>query len=206
MSAAAHVCLADRHLVVSQGDHRIHARRAARRNPAKGPNQDVLRAFLRRLPTNGCAVGRYTRRMERDFRTELTAQVDAEQEKARSALNLWSAIYYLALFGSIVMAGMAALLPKLSSLGDGFAKQDLPSILAALAALLTTVMHAGSFERRVHATRVRHSNLRALRIQLGNPTANLLKISNRLSETISAYHRELLGSTSTDGASTTVDE
>lgn len=137
-------------------------------------------------------AGRSDTIASQDFRSTLMSELERHQERTRWGAKRWNSTYYFSLFGSILFAALAALLPKIEILGDGFLKRDLPSILAAMAALLTTVMHAGSFERRWRASRELRVRVQALRMELLDPDSDAKKILRRLQWVISDYHRQVL--------------
>jgi hypothetical protein len=130
-----------------------------------------------------------------DFRSGVAREVDKQAMRSQIGVKRWNFYYYVSLLGSIVFATVAALLPKLGSIPDGFVRSDLPSILAATSALLTTLMHAGSFERRWRAARVRRLQTNELRIELLDPLADPRNVLERLKKAISAYHYQVLAKT-----------
>ncbi len=132
------------------------------------------------------------------FREAVAREIDNQQARSQRGVQRWNVYYYGSLFGSIVFAAMAALLPKLDSVPDGFVRRDLPSILAALAALLTTLMHAGSFERRWRASRERRVRTQELRLELLDPSVDARNVLKRIQLVVAVYYQRVLAET--DGA------
>lgn len=130
---------------------------------------------------------------EPSFREQLIREVVEQENKARRRVTRWSFSYYATLFGSVVLASLAALLPKLESLDYGFTKRDLPSICAGAAALLSTLMHAGNFDRRWRASRLRKARTHELRIKLMDPAIDLTAAQLEMTHLIRAYHEAVFG-------------
>ena len=130
---------------------------------------------------------------ELTFREQLLREVVEQENKARRRVQRWNFNYYATLFGSIVLASLAALLPKMESLSDGVLKRDLPSICAGAAALLSTLMHAGNFDRRWRASRVRKARTHELRIRLMDPATDLSAAELEMTHVIRSYHEAVFG-------------
>ena len=131
--------------------------------------------------------------LEPTFREKLIREVVEQENKARNRVKRWNLNYFATLFGSIVLASVAALLPKMETLSDGFLKRDLPSICAGAAALLSTLMHAGNFDRRWRASRMRKARIHELRIKLMDPAIDLAAAQLEMTQLIRAYHEAVFG-------------
>ncbi len=79
----------------------------------------------------------------------------------------WSAVYFGCLFGAAFLSAYAGVLLKLESLKmhPGL-KNDLAAIMAALAALLITLLTIGSFEEKWRSNRIAASGMENLAYEL----------------------------------------
>jgi hypothetical protein len=131
--------------------------------------------------------------MDDPYRATLIHEVNAERAADERRNIRWSIAYHATLYGNIVLAGLAALLPKLDVLNDVPWRSDVASIFAATAAILAALMHVGAFERRWRAARTRQARAGELYIQSLNPNADTSDISNSLRLIIASYNKEVLG-------------
>lgn len=84
----------------------------------------------------------------------------------------WSAAYFGCLFGAALLSACAGVILKLESIHMQQAlRNDLAAVMAALAALLITLLTIGSFEEKWRANRVAASDMENLAYDLLKPGA-----------------------------------
>src|SRR5690242_5036235 len=81
-------------------------------------------------------------------------KIQADYTEFRTAARNWSGAYHFCQFGSAILSATAALVLKLETLGEIGIRNDLGASLAALAALLITILTTGRFKEKWEANRV----------------------------------------------------
>jgi hypothetical protein len=95
-------------------------------------------------------------------------------------------------FASIVLSGLAAVVPQLQGLSNPTLLKNVASVLAGMAALLLTISNTGAFGRKWQANRMSYSNLEQLRNELmvRDPTKSDV---NRLNQIEDDHDRAITG-------------
>jgi hypothetical protein len=107
-------------------------------------------------------------------------KIQTDYSEFRAAARYWSGAYHGCQFGSAILSAAAALVLKLETIGDLAIRNDWGAILAALAALLITILTTGRFKEKWEANRVAAFAVRDLSYQIEKNDANLDQILTSL--------------------------
>ena len=122
----------------------------------------------------------------------LLDEISRLEQSFRRAKDRWNRRYYGTLLGSVLASASAALVLKLETI-TGEWKVDLAAVLATSAAVLTSAMHVGGFERRWRAARRARSTIHQLRLQMLDSDADLKSVNHGLRDAIAEYDRDASG-------------
>jgi hypothetical protein len=78
----------------------------------------------------------------------------------------WSCAFHVCLYASIIFSAGAALILKIPTQASSPSHQNVAAILAALAALLTTISASGNFQTKWRVSRSGRSAIDCLRVDL----------------------------------------
>ena len=124
-------------------------------------------------------------------RNELKSEVENYYRYYRRGSNRWFIIYFGCLYLSALFSGFAAVTLKLDMTAKN---RDLPAILAAIAAILSTLTAAGDFSKRYRANRIARGSIEQLKLDLSDRNIDLGKIRSELKEIIRIYTGDTIGS------------
>ncbi len=104
--------------------------------------------------------------------TDLGTLVTTNYMEYRANAARWSAAYFGCLFGAAFLSACAGVILKLESINVQQAlRNDLAAVMAALAALLITLLTIGSFEEKWRSNRIAASDMENLAYDLLKPGA-----------------------------------
>jgi hypothetical protein len=123
-------------------------------------------------------------------RTEL----DKQFSDLRSYARWWSFAYHTSLAGAIVCSAGASLLIKLKSRMRAETRENWSAILAALSALLLTLLAAGGVSQKWQATRIAAFAVGNLRYELQRSSTNCDAIISQLQRIITEREQVIVQS------------
>jgi hypothetical protein len=127
-----------------------------------------------------------------DWKVSLQETMDKRLDKYDRAKKRASRFYYMGLYGPIILGAAAALVLKLNYLEKQEVREDWGAILATLAAILSTMMAAGDFDRRYRAARQAKTALANLMLEIKNPNAEQVAVTAKLQGISERYDDELM--------------
>jgi type VI protein secretion system component VasK len=105
----------------------------------------------------------------------------------------WSTAYNACVFGALILSAAAALVLKLHAMGDGFPREDIAAVCAMVAAILSTAVATGGFQRKWRANRKARSALQMLKLDLAPNNADFDKIRERLKQILAEQDSGVIG-------------
>ena len=111
---------------------------------------------------------------------DVSQKIAADYREFRTAARYWSIAYNASQFGAAALSAAAALVLKLDGLGAVTTRNDWGAILAAAAAVITTVLTTGRFKDKWEANRIAAFAVRDLSYQIAKSTANTDEILTQL--------------------------
>lgn len=117
-----------------------------------------------------------------DKKSFLKNRIDHDSVEFSSFAKRWSFGYHLFLFGGVIFAALAALLAKITFLSDKSRQDSLVAILAGLATLLPLISTTGDFSSKWQANRIAASNMGNLQLEVEKENANYDGILTRIQE------------------------
>ena len=129
-----------------------------------------------------------------DERVDLMAMIDQKFKSYDRWSKTWSFMYQSFLIISALASAGAALVLKLDSMKDVQYQTDISAILAGLAAVLTTLIAAGGFDRKWRVSRASRNSIEQLKINLTNPDFETGEIRAKLVEILQTHNEGVSGS------------
>lgn len=123
-------------------------------------------------------------------RKQLREQLLKKYEWYDKGTRAWSSAYNVSLFLSAGLSTTAAVVLKVLS---NQRAQNISTICAAVAALLTTYIAGGGFGRKWKANRLARSSIAQLLIDIDDPKADLAQIRLRLKATMQTEDEGIIG-------------
>lgn len=103
---------------------------------------------------------------------------------------MWSFGYHTLIYASAVCSAVASVLLKIDFLKDKHAS-DISAILAACAALCSTLLAGGGFARKWKANRIARGKVRKLLLEIQNPAPDAAAIRKQLEEVIEEQDKQI---------------
>ena len=117
--------------------------------------------------------------------------IDEKFQRADIGSKTWSSAHHTCIFVAVLGATLAAFFTKLAKPADSTKRDNLVAILAAAAALATTLDASLEFNQKWVANRMTRATLDGLRIDVTADDANVGEIRKQFKQTMSR-HEELL--------------
>jgi uncharacterized protein YjiS (DUF1127 family) len=103
----------------------------------------------------------------------------------------WSAVYNTCAFGALILSAAAALILKLTAFS--FPKEDVAALCSTVAAILSTAVATGGFQRKWRANRKARSALQLLSLDVEGEDVDLHAARERLKQIIEEQDAGTLG-------------
>jgi len=139
-------------------------------------------------------------------RNQLQNTLDHSFEEFRSNARNWSFAYHFFLFGAAILSAVAALVLKLEGTLDIKKRNNWGAALAAVSALLVTIMASGGFQRKWEANRLAAFEVRNLQLELQKSDSDHDKILERLQRINAVRNQIIVGVASHTGFEGTKEE
>lgn len=136
--------------------------------------------------------------MTDDERSLLRKELEEKYNRFNSGSRLWSAMHHWSLAVAAILSAMAAVTIKINWLRGALPnlyanRDDIVSLLAAAATLITTLALAGGFGRKWQTNRVSRGGIECLRIALTDPQADAVSIRSELQGIIKRHDEIVVG-------------
>jgi hypothetical protein len=126
-----------------------------------------------------------------DWKVSLHDAMKERWEKYDRAKKNASKCYYLGLYGPIIFGAAAALVLKLNYFPEAV-RSDWGAILATIAAILSTMMAAGDFDRRYRSARQAKTAVANLLLEIKKPDADEGALNTKLQNISKRYDDEIM--------------